>query len=133
VHATKISEVDSAKQKAARRRRLNSILLIADQATINAGFDFRRYAMKPMPAKPRSSIAQMDGSGTAVIAVIVPVKTPSPVKVTWVTKAVALFGSKPKLASMPKTSNMLTPVGPKSKSVFARRSAAKTKLLPFQM
>jgi hypothetical protein len=31
---------------------------IADQAAIDAAFDFRRYAMKPMPAKPpRSSIA----------------------------------------------------------------------------
>ena len=28
-----------------------------DQAAINAGFDFRRYAMKPMPAKPRIIIA----------------------------------------------------------------------------
>ena len=35
---------------------LNSNLMIVDQAAINAGFDFRRWAMKPMPAKPRSSI-----------------------------------------------------------------------------
>jgi hypothetical protein len=34
--------------------------MIADQAAINAGFDFRRYAMKPMPAKPRSIIAQVE-------------------------------------------------------------------------
>jgi hypothetical protein len=40
--------------------------MIADQAAINFGFDFRRYAMKPIPAKPRSSIAHVDGSGTAV-------------------------------------------------------------------
>jgi hypothetical protein len=26
---------------------------------------FRRYAIKPMPAKPRIIIAQVDGSGTA--------------------------------------------------------------------
>jgi hypothetical protein len=34
--------------------------MIADQAAINAGFDFRRYAMKPMPAKPRIIIAHVD-------------------------------------------------------------------------
>jgi hypothetical protein len=32
----------SQKEKAARRRLLNSNLMIADQAAINAGFDFRR-------------------------------------------------------------------------------------------
>jgi hypothetical protein len=31
--------------------------MIVDQAAINAAFDFRRYAMKPMPAKPRSIIS----------------------------------------------------------------------------
>jgi hypothetical protein len=31
-----------AKRKAARRRLFNSTLMIVDQATINAGFDFRR-------------------------------------------------------------------------------------------
>jgi hypothetical protein len=31
--------------------------MVVDHAAINAGFDFRRYAMKPMPAKPSSSIA----------------------------------------------------------------------------
>jgi hypothetical protein len=36
-----------------------------DQAAINAGLDFRRYAMKPTPAKPRTIIAHVDGSGTA--------------------------------------------------------------------
>jgi hypothetical protein len=41
-------------------------LMIVDQAAINAaGFDFRRYAMKPMPAKPSSIIAHVGGSGTA--------------------------------------------------------------------
>ena len=35
-----------------------------DQATMAAGFDFRRYAMKPTPAKPNSIMAQVDGSGT---------------------------------------------------------------------
>jgi hypothetical protein len=30
------------KEKAARRRLLNSNLMIVDQAVINAGFDFRR-------------------------------------------------------------------------------------------
>jgi hypothetical protein len=45
---------------------LNFNLMMVDQAAINAGFNFRRYAMKPIPAKPRSSIAQVEGSGTAV-------------------------------------------------------------------
>jgi hypothetical protein len=40
--------------------------MIADQAAIDAGFDFRRYAMKPMPAKPRIIIADVEGSGTAL-------------------------------------------------------------------
>jgi hypothetical protein len=35
----------------------------ADTA-INAGLDLRRYAMKPMAAKPRIIIAQVPGSGT---------------------------------------------------------------------
>ena len=42
---------------------------IVDQAAIKAGFDFRRYAMKPMPAKPRIIMAQVEGSGTAVVRV----------------------------------------------------------------
>jgi hypothetical protein len=37
-------------------------MLFVDQAAINAGFDFRRYAMKPRPAKPRSIIAHVEGS-----------------------------------------------------------------------
>jgi len=35
------------------------------EAAINAGLDFRRCAMKPRPAKPRSSMAHVEGSGTA--------------------------------------------------------------------
>jgi len=38
-------------------------LMIIDQAAINTGFDLRRYAIKPMPAKPRIIIAQVEGSG----------------------------------------------------------------------
>jgi hypothetical protein len=34
------------------------------QARSHAGLELRRQAMKPMPAKPRSIIAQVDGSGT---------------------------------------------------------------------
>lgn len=56
----------TSKQKTARRRRLlNSNLMILDQAAINAGFDLRRYVMKPTPAKPRSIMAHVDVSGTA--------------------------------------------------------------------
>ena len=36
-----------------------------DQAAIGADFDFRRYATKPTPAKPRIIMAQVAGSGTA--------------------------------------------------------------------
>jgi hypothetical protein len=32
-------------------------------AAIGAGFDFRRYAMNPIPARPISSIAHVGGSG----------------------------------------------------------------------
>src|SRR5258708_29265053 len=39
------------KRKAARKRPLNSYSMISDhQAAIDTGFDFRRYARKPMPA-----------------------------------------------------------------------------------
>jgi hypothetical protein len=41
-----------------------------DQAAINADFGFRRYAMKPTPAKPRIIIAHVEGSGTADARVI---------------------------------------------------------------
>jgi hypothetical protein len=40
--------------------------MIVDQAAFSAGLGFRRYAMKPMPAKPRSIIAHVEGSGTAL-------------------------------------------------------------------
>jgi hypothetical protein len=42
--------------------------MIVDQAAINAGFDLRRYAMKPTPAKPRSIMAHVLGSGTAEVS-----------------------------------------------------------------
>jgi hypothetical protein len=45
-------------------------LMLADQAAINAGFDFRRYAMKPTPANPISSIAHVEGSGTGAAKAI---------------------------------------------------------------
>ena len=56
------------KRKAARRRLFNACLLIDDQAAIKPGFDCRRYAMKPRPAKPRSIIAHVEGSGTAAVS-----------------------------------------------------------------
>jgi hypothetical protein len=43
-------------------------LIVMDQAAIKAGVDFRRQAMRPKPAKPRISIAQVEGSGTAATA-----------------------------------------------------------------
>jgi len=36
--------------------------MMLDQAAINAGFDFRRYAIQPMPAKPRIIIAHVLGT-----------------------------------------------------------------------
>src|SRR6266850_653215 len=41
--------------------------IIADHAASNAGFDLRRYAMKPIPAKPRIIMAHVDSSGTAAV------------------------------------------------------------------
>jgi hypothetical protein len=64
-------EMYFAQGKATRRRLLNSNLMI-DHAAINAGFDFRRQAMKPMPAKPRIIIAHVEGSGTAAMVTIEP-------------------------------------------------------------
>lgn len=37
------------------------------QANRTAAFGLRRKAMKPMPAKPRIIIAQVEGSGTAAV------------------------------------------------------------------
>ena len=45
---------------------LNSKLMTVDQAAIDAALFFRRYAVKPMPAKPRIIIAHVEGSGTAL-------------------------------------------------------------------
>src|SRR5437868_170066 len=90
--------------------------------------------MKPTPAKPRIIIAQVEGSGTAsmVTGVIVPVKLPVPTKVRAVTKAIGLLGSRPRLGSIPKTSNWSTPRAPKSNSVLAARVLLKTQEVPFQ-
>jgi hypothetical protein len=55
---------DHAK-KSRPKAALNSRPMIVGQAVINAGFEFRRYAMKPTPPKPRSIIAQVEGSGMA--------------------------------------------------------------------
>jgi hypothetical protein len=49
--------------------------MILDQAAINAGFDFRRYAMKPSPANPAITRTHVLGSGTAATATVFP--TPS--------------------------------------------------------
>ena len=38
--------------------------MIGDHVAIKAGVPLRRYAMKPMPAKPRIIIAHVEGSGT---------------------------------------------------------------------
>jgi hypothetical protein len=46
------------KEKGARRRLLNLNRMIVDQAAINAGFDFRRDASKPMEAGYTTCIAR---------------------------------------------------------------------------
>ena len=60
------SEAEAAKRKGCPKASFT--ISSVSQAAINAGFDFRRYAMKPTPAKPRSIIAQVVGSGTAAVA-----------------------------------------------------------------
>ncbi|SRR6266702_3817559 len=45
--------------------------MIADNAAINAGFDFRRCAMKPTLKKPRIIMAHVEGSGTAEIFTVI--------------------------------------------------------------
>jgi hypothetical protein len=75
----------TCKEKAARRRLFNSNLMIVDQTAINAGFEFRRYAMKPTPVKPRIIIAHVEGSGTddaRVQTPALPNSTASPPPVT---------------------------------------------------
>ena len=48
-----------------------------DQAASSAGFGFRRYAMKPIPAKPTNIMAQVEGSGTlAMLNVPLPASSP---------------------------------------------------------
>jgi hypothetical protein len=44
----------------------NSTPMIVDHTTIDIRFVFRRYAMNPTAAKPRSIIAHVEGSGTAL-------------------------------------------------------------------
>jgi hypothetical protein len=69
-HVSKVPNCDIERarrsvEKPPAKAAFNLALMIFDQAAINAGFDFRRYAMKPRPAKPISSIAHVLGSGTA--------------------------------------------------------------------
>jgi hypothetical protein len=54
-----------AKRKSRPKAALNSNLMIVYQAKRSAGFDFRRQAMKPRPAKPNIIMAHVDDSGTA--------------------------------------------------------------------
>jgi hypothetical protein len=67
-HVSKVPNPDMAMQIARKKRRPKAASysnpMIPDQAVINAGFDFRRYAIKPTPAKPRSIIAHVEDSGT---------------------------------------------------------------------
>jgi hypothetical protein len=67
----KVSRRDGSatfKQKDRPKRSLCSSDRAGDQATRSAGpFCFRRYAIKPMPKKPWIIIAQVEGSGTAVV------------------------------------------------------------------
>jgi hypothetical protein len=58
-------------KKAARRRLSAQNLIIVDQVAGTAGFDFCLWAMKLMPTKPRSIIAQVEGSGIPAVNVTV--------------------------------------------------------------
>ena len=71
LHRTKLRDVPNAEvvrlmqPKRSRPKAASKFnLMIVDQAKRNVGFDFLRYAMKPMPAKPRIIIAHVEGSGT---------------------------------------------------------------------
>jgi len=44
--------------------------MTVDQAAIISILAFLRYAMKPRQAKPRSSIAHMEGSGTPFVTLL---------------------------------------------------------------
>jgi hypothetical protein len=59
-----------ALKKSRPKAALNSIPMNVVHAALNAGFDFRRYARKPTPMKPRIIIAHVEGSGTAAVGVI---------------------------------------------------------------
>jgi hypothetical protein len=62
-------DIEGCEARTEKSRPEASIQTRANQAALNTGFDFRRYAMKPRPAKPRSSIAQVESSGTPSTAV----------------------------------------------------------------
>jgi hypothetical protein len=77
-----VADTSHAKKKPPVGGSLNSDLLIVDQPKRNTGFDFRRYAMKPTPAKPSIIMAQVEGSGTADASAPTPpvaVAAPGPV------------------------------------------------------
>jgi len=59
-----IERLHEFQTKAAGRRLFNSNLMIVHQVAISAALFFRRYAMKPRPAKPRIIITHVEGSGT---------------------------------------------------------------------
>jgi len=67
----------SASPQTRAKRLLNSNSMIADQAAINARFDLRRYVMKPTPAKPKISMAQVEGSGTSATVLMVTFQLPT--------------------------------------------------------
>ena len=60
------SRVQTTQTKSRPKAALNATPMGVDHAAIKAGFDFRRYVMKPMPAKPMIIIAHVEGSGTAL-------------------------------------------------------------------
>jgi hypothetical protein len=54
-------------------------------------------------------MAHVEGSGTLMTGVIIPVNVPEPSKVSVVTKSVPLFGFNPTLLAIPRISNSVTP------------------------
>ena len=73
--------------------------------------------MSLIPIRPSATMVSVTGSGIeVVIAVIVPVKRPSPAKVTFVINAVGSEGETPASGSMPRIRNRSTPAPAKKNS-----------------
>jgi len=87
----------------------------------------RRYAMKPMPAKPRSSIAHVEGSGTEVVKVaekraLAAGKLPSQVLFAYVDPALVLLKANPSIPTtpFPAVGIVVVPLAPETPSTLRK-------------